>query len=94
MGVFEYVNEEQLSSSYCGALFFPLFFFLSNIFIVRWVQLYYSKWHVYMPINISANLCTMTLKFIDVLNHLHNYELSSLLQFVSCGLAQAREPNV
>lgn len=81
MGVFEYVNEEQLSSSYRGA-------------IVRWVQLYYSKWHVYMPINISANLCTMTLKFIDVLNHLHNYELSSLLQFVSCGLAQAREPNV
>lgn len=92
MGVFEYVNEEQLSSSY--RTFFFFFFFLSNILIVRWVHLYYSKWHVYMLINISANLCTTSLKFIDVLNYLHNYELSSLLQFVSCGLAQAREPNV
>lgn len=53
-------------------------------------SLHYSKWHVYMLITISAKPCTVTLPFTDDLNYLHNYILSSLLQFVSCGISSSQ----
>lgn len=43
-----------------------------------------------MLITISAKPCTVTLSFTDDLNYLHNYILSSLLQFVSCWISSSQ----